>query len=477
MTEASDGWYMRSRGRVLGPFTRDQLESMRDRGQLSQFHEISQDRRNWANASAIEWLFSRASTGESTRQEVPLADASPSRTAGPVWFYNEDGTAHGPIGSEQIVALFQAGRIRWDTPIWREGYPSWLAFRNVPEFASLLTSIEGSSGVIPPPSSPATGHGGARSTPSITSRRSPRVVIAAMSFAILGILGGLALFFIERHRAGVSRSAVSGLVDLFSSGAIYVDSHMSNTIPQATGLVVAGATITDLNTGEMVEVPGSRGTCFAIDPRGYLLTNRHVVEEYVKLTRADARIAELEKTKSWRVKPNLWVYFEKERYDARVIYTSVAHDMAVLKVERQGPCFRLTTDPNIIQGTHIYALGFPAASSQSLSVEGAIQKSLRKVSEAAESVLDESDFRYSITDGIISLIRQEAGIEYIQHSAEISGGNSGGPLIYEDGRVLGINTLMTFDEKKPGVGVKYYAIGMNQLVADLRRKVPELFAR
>jgi S1-C subfamily serine protease len=241
--------------------------------------------------------------------------------------------------------------------------------------------------------------------------------------------------------------------------------------------VVAGATITDLRTGEMVEIPGGRGTCFAVDPRGYLLTNRHVVEEFVKLSRADAKIAELEKVRAWRVRPNLWVYFAKERYDARVVYSSTAHDVAVLKVERSGPCFRLARNPDIIQGTHIYALGFPAASSESLSVEGAIQKSMRKVSEAAESVLDESDFRYSITDGIVSLIRQEAGTEFIQHSAEISGGNSGGPLIYEDGNVLGINTLVTFDKQSPGVGVKYYAIGIRQLVDELRRKVPELFDR
>jgi S1-C subfamily serine protease len=252
---------------------------------------------------------------------------------------------------------------------------------------------------------------------------------------------------------------------------------MSNQIPKAIGLVVAGATITDLNTGEICELPGSRGTCFAIDHRGYLLTNRHVVEEFVKLSRADAKIADLEKTKAWRVKPNLWIYFDKERYDAKVIYTSPAQDMAVLKVERQGPCFRLATNPNVIQGTHIYALGFPAASSQSLSVEGAIQKSLRKVSEVAESVLDESDFRYSITDGIVSLIRQETGTEYVQHSAEISGGNSGGPLIYDDGTVMGINTLVTLDKEEPGVGVKYYAIGISQLVDELRRKVPEVFAR
>ncbi len=67
--------------------------------------------------------------------------------------------------------------------------------------------------------------------------------------------------------------------------------------------------------------------------------------------------------------------------------------------------------------------------------------------------------------------------QYIQHSAEISGGNSGGPLIYEDGTVLGINTLVTFDQNRPGVGVKYYAIGINQAVSEVRGRVPELFPR
>ena len=75
----------------------------------------------------------------------------------------------------------------------------------------------------------------------------------------------------------------------------------------------------------------------------------------------------------------------------------------------------MNSNPNIVQGTHIYAMGFPAASSEPLSVEGAIQRSTRKLSENVESVLDESDYRYSITDGIVSLLRTEA--RYRVHSA------------------------------------------------------------
>src|SRR5262249_13945233 len=64
MSEGSGGWYVRARGRTLGPFTLPQLESMRDRGQLSQFHEVSQDRRFWVSASHVPELFPKAASGQ-----------------------------------------------------------------------------------------------------------------------------------------------------------------------------------------------------------------------------------------------------------------------------------------------------------------------------------------------------------------------------------------------------------------------------
>ncbi len=182
--------------------------------------------------------------------------------------------------------------------------------------------------------------------------------------------------------------------------------------------MVAVASVTNLKTGELIEVPGSRGTCFALSPTGYLLTNRHVVDEYVKLTRADAKIDEIVQKQQCRITPRLWVYFAKDKYEAKVIHMNTKYDIAILKVEREGPYFRLSARPKIIQGTHIFALGFPVASSEPLSVEGAIQRQTRKLSETVESVLDESDYRYSITDGIVSLLRSELGVEYIQHSLD-----------------------------------------------------------
>jgi S1-C subfamily serine protease len=493
MSEASAGWFVRSQGRILGPFAMSQLESMRDRGQLSKFHELSKDKRVWISASSVEGLFAGGPARTTVKAEPSLTNAPLSTPPPGDWFYNDGKGTQGPMGADQILARARAGQIREDTPIWREGFPCWVALRDVSELAHLLCAAVGPGKGMAPPTlakSVATTFRSRWSRPLVISAAVILTMLAAATFVLIAKDRNRELGLpktivpravVERSSIAKDRNSESGPPKTIVPRAVVeisncVDSHMSKHIPGATGLVVLGLTITDLQTGDIFEAPSSQGTCFAMNPRGYLVTNRHVVEEYVKLSRADDKLAGWEKTKSLRVKPHLWVFFSKERYDAKVIYASGKFDVAVLKVNREGPYFRLASRPSIIQGTHIYALGFPAASSQSLSIEGAMQREARKLSENVESVLDESDFRYSITDGIVSLVRNEAGSEYVQHSAEISGGNSGGPLIYDDGSVLGINTLVTFDEKQPGVGVKYYAISLNQAIAELRRNVPELFS-
>ena len=47
-----DEWYVRDRGRILGPFTAEQVKAMRARGQVQPFHELSRDRRTWQPADA-----------------------------------------------------------------------------------------------------------------------------------------------------------------------------------------------------------------------------------------------------------------------------------------------------------------------------------------------------------------------------------------------------------------------------------------
>ena len=54
---ADKQYYVRVRGRILGPFDLVQLRHQRDRGQLSGFHELSVDRVQWVPASTVAGLF------------------------------------------------------------------------------------------------------------------------------------------------------------------------------------------------------------------------------------------------------------------------------------------------------------------------------------------------------------------------------------------------------------------------------------
>ncbi len=50
---------------MLGPFNWSQLETLRDRGQISQLHELSQDRRSWIKATDLPGLYIPAGVGPS----------------------------------------------------------------------------------------------------------------------------------------------------------------------------------------------------------------------------------------------------------------------------------------------------------------------------------------------------------------------------------------------------------------------------
>ena len=52
---------------------------------------------------------------------------------------------------------------------------------------------------------------------------------------------------------------------------------------------------------------------------------------------------------------------------------------------------------------------------------------------------------WAVTTGVISGLREIDGVRYIQISAPISPGNSGGPVILRDGSVIGIATMRLKD--------------------------------
>lgn len=135
----------------------------------------------------------------------------------------------------------------------------------------------------------------------------------------------------------------------------------------------------------------STGTGSFIDENGTVITNYHVIESChtINVTTQDGDVHKVEKV----------LGFDKER------------DLAIIKIDSRSENFiKLKTD-KLKTGEKIYTLG------SSLGLTG------------------------TFSEGIISASSREIeGFEFIQITAPISSGNSGGPLVDEYGNVIGITT-------------------------------------
>lgn len=170
----------------------------------------------------------------------------------------------------------------------------------------------------------------------------------------------------------------------------------SNSSPQAIiqrvkdGIVFITANKSGLFTS------GASGTGFVINPDGYILTNDHVVDN------AD----------SYRV------YFQDgTSAAAKLIAADSDLDVALLQVaQKTSTIFLDLGSSSTVQiGQEVFALGFPLGAKLGREL--------------------------SVTEGIISSIRQAKSRPWFQISAAVNSGNSGGPLIRKDtGEVIGVIT-------------------------------------
>jgi serine protease Do len=157
----------------------------------------------------------------------------------------------------------------------------------------------------------------------------------------------------------------------------------------------------------------AQGSGFIISSDGYIMTNNHVVEDAVKV--------EVEMT-------------NEQKFTAKVIGTDPDSDLAVLKIETDNlPYLALADSDTLEVGEWVLAIGNPFGLS------------------------------HTVTAGIVSATgRTDMGIttyeNFIQTDAAINFGNSGGPLINLDGKVVGINAAILGPGGNIGIG---FAIPIN----------------
>ena len=120
------------------------------------------------------------------------------------------------------------------------------------------------------------------------------------------------------------------------------------------------------------------------------------------------------------------------------------------------PLLAKKDDDRVKQAQQIYALGFPGSSD---TLDSSYIYGLKLVS-GIEDV--------TVTDGVISRIttanyEQMKGTKVIQHTAQVNHGNSGGPLINEQGAVIGVNTWLFGQDVSTGDNNSYGSIRISEV--------------
>ncbi len=158
----------------------------------------------------------------------------------------------------------------------------------------------------------------------------------------------------------------------------------------------------DQEPGEREDRPSRRttslGSGFIIDPAGIIVTNNHVIDEADEIT----------------------VRLQDDRQlEAEVVGRDPKTDLAVLRVETEEPLpfLEFGDSDNTRVGDWVIAIGNPFG------------------------------FSSTVTAGIVSArkrdIRAGPYDDFIQTDAAINKGNSGGPMLNLEGKVIGVNTAIT----------------------------------
>jgi hypothetical protein len=220
--------FIRLRGRIQGPFTSDQLQSLAMRGQFSRAHEVSNDGVSWARASNRPDLFpavlERVSTVQQSTDPVSPQEHQPS-TESPgvipppidVWYFSQHGTNHGPVDFAHLQRLASSGQIVAEDMVWQEGFSEWVAAGRVP---GLMKAAVGS-----PSLQPSDVYYRAMAPSNSRARVVPRVSSLAVASLVLGIL----------WLAGIG----SILAIVFGAVSIYQIHHSRGKLA-GMGMAVAG---------------------------------------------------------------------------------------------------------------------------------------------------------------------------------------------------------------------------------------------
>lgn len=152
---------------------------------------------------------------------------------------------------------------------------------------------------------------------------------------------------------------------------------------------------------------GGSGSCFYMSEYKLFVTNYHVVEGFQEVAIHDR---------------------ERNPYLAKVVLVNPTLDIALLSVDADFsflPQLELADNDSLSIGDKVYVAGFPYG------------------------------MPFTVTEGSISSPKQlMSGRNYIQTDAAVNPGNSGGPIINSEGKVVGVTVSKFKDADNMGFGIR-----------------------
>jgi S1-C subfamily serine protease len=252
---------------------------------------------------------------------------------------------------------------------------------------------------------------------SASSTYTPIVTVTRVLFllALLLILQYLVPYFLERYHYAITRGRQQAEYDIATVGLKEMPlnslSKAYQLVSQHVGPSVVHINVRSVHEGELPNEfaqlygpPGrelrGQGSGVIIDPQGYIVTNYHVVlgAREIQVSLSDGRVV-----------------------SARIVGVDTLTDLAVLKIDVDNLiAAEWGNSDDLRVGALVWAVGSPFG------------------------------LQRTITFGILSA-KHRSGMagevyqDFLQTDAAVNPGNSGGPLVDTQGRVVGINTAILGD--------------------------------
>ena len=257
-----------------------------------------------------------------------------------------------------------------------------------------------------------------------------RLFLPMMAAALVGAAGAGAFFYAA---GGTSRSGATPFRAINSSATAGGRREVSSTALTATQIYQQDAP--GVVSIQAVTAAGEdTGTGIVIDGEGLILTNNHVISEATSIMVSPGKTSNLTRA-------------------ATLVGADPASDLALIKIDPAGlglKSLKLVSSSSLQVGDAVYAIGNPYG-------------------------LDET-----LTRGIVSALGREIAApdgaaikDAIQTDAALNPGNSGGPLLNNQGEVIGVDSQIASDAARvegsqPGSTGVGFAISSNTVAEAIK---------